>query len=140
VPEHYTAVFGLKPRARVVLYRDWLVALDSGVADYVSTLCRKRYAEHPSQVVALYELARSLGTDAFIVAVRLASEAGTFGAEYVQAIAAHPLSRPSSAPSDGFQLLVAAPAQASVERDLAQYEGYVANRELSEVPVDGRAA
>jgi len=140
VPEHYTAVFGLKPRARVVLYRDWLVALDHRVAEYVSTLCRKRYAEHPTQVVALYELAHTLGTEAFIAAVLLAAEAGTFGAEYVQAIAAQPLSRPSSTPSDGLQLLLAAPAQASVERDLAQYEGYVANRELSEVPVEGRAA
>jgi transposase len=140
VPEHYTAVFGLKPRARVVLYRDWLVALDSGVAEYVSTLCRKRYAEHPSQVVALYELAHSLGTDAFVAAVGLACEAGTFGAEYVEAIAAQPLSHPSNAPTDGLHLLLATPAQASVERDLAQYEGYVANRDLSAVPEEGRAA
>jgi hypothetical protein len=124
----------------VVLYRDWLVALDHGVAEYVSTLCRKRYAEHPAQVVALYELAHTLGTEAFIAAVMLAAEASTFGAEYVQAIAAHPLARPTTMPTDALHLLVAAPAQASVERDLAQYEGYVANRDLSDLSVEGRAA
>jgi Mu transposase-like protein len=58
VPEHYEAVFALKPRARIMLYRDWLLARGSAIAAYVSTLCRRRYSEWEDQICALYELAR----------------------------------------------------------------------------------
>jgi hypothetical protein len=49
IPEHYEPVFALKPRARTMLYRDWLVGLAVPVAEYVGELCRKRYDEMESQ-------------------------------------------------------------------------------------------
>lgn len=39
-PAHFETIFQRKPRARVMVYRDWLVGLDNTVAAYVSALCR----------------------------------------------------------------------------------------------------
>ena len=33
VPEHFEAVFARKPRARIMVYRDWLVGLSATAAD-----------------------------------------------------------------------------------------------------------
>jgi hypothetical protein len=44
VPEHYEAVFVRKPRARVMVYRDWLVGLSPTIADYIAQVCHKHYA------------------------------------------------------------------------------------------------
>jgi len=49
VPEHFEPVFAHKPRARVMVYCDWLVGLSVVAADYVSQVCRKRYAEMDTQ-------------------------------------------------------------------------------------------
>lgn len=140
IPEHYEAVFAHKPRARIMVYRDWLVALSETAAIYVSQLCRKRYAEMDAQVLALYRLAGQVGREELLAALELALEQQTFGAEYVQALLALPrtlpprqvvLSEPATTP------LLAVP-QHSVERDLALYEQYVANREQA-VVVSGAA-
>ena len=132
IPEHFEAVFALKPRARIMVYRDWLVALSPRVADYISQVCRKRYAEMDGQVTALYELAQRVGRDEFLAAVELAAAGQTIGAEYVAAIAAQPVPRPAqrSPVGDLPALLRDAPPQQAVERALADYEQYVANREL----------
>src|SRR6266700_6359019 len=71
VPEHFEAVFARKPRARIMVYRDWLVGVSATAADYVSLLCRKRYAEMDSQVTALYALAQQVGPEAFLAAPEL---------------------------------------------------------------------
>ncbi|MCA1694529.1 MAG: hypothetical protein LC749_07265 [Actinobacteria bacterium] len=130
VPEHFEAVFALKPRARIMVYRDWLVALAPCMADYIAQLCRKRYAEMDGQITALYELAQRVGREEFLAAVELAAEQRTIGAEYVGAIVAHPVPRLGrSSPSTVVPaLLQHAPAQHEVERALADYEQYVTNR------------
>ncbi|MDQ5851997.1 MAG: IS21 family transposase [Chloroflexota bacterium] len=132
IPEHFEAVFALKPRARIMVYRDWLVALSPQVADYISQVCRKRYAEMDGQITALYELAQRVGREEFLAAVELAAEQQTVGAEYVCAIAAQPVPRPALRRPVGElpALLRDAPAQHEVERALADYEQYVTNREL----------
>lgn len=134
IPEHFEAVFARKPRARVMVYRDWLVRLSSAAADYVSVLCRKRHADMDAQICALYALARRVGVDEFLAALSLAAEQQTIGAEYVSAIVAQPRPRTAPPPPDAelLERLRDVPPQRAVERDLAQYEQYVANRERME--------
>jgi hypothetical protein len=83
------------------------------------------------QLIALYELAQESGSADFVAALELAAEQQMYGVEYVRAIVARP---PASTPSSSAEtsvreLLPSLPAQHEVERDLAQYERYVANRD-----------
>jgi hypothetical protein len=129
IPEHYEPVFARKPRARVMAYRDWLVQLSPLAADYISQLCRKRYSAMEPQMLALYQLAQQAGLASFLAALELAHEAQTFGAEYLQAILAQPKPLPPRRGEPALGLPAAlALAQPAVERALADYEQYVANR------------
>jgi len=131
IPEHFEAVFERKPRARIMVYRDWLVGLGAGPASYIAQLCRKRYAEMDAQITALYTIAQQTGRDEFLAALELAAEQQTFGAEYVRAVLARPHQRPvlRAKQADGPLRWRLAPPQAAVERELAHYEQYVANQE-----------
>ena len=129
IPEHYEAVFAHKPRARVMAYRDWLLQLAPVAADYISHLCRKRYAEMEPQMLALYQLAQQVGVAEFLAAIELAHDHQTYGAAYVQAILAQPRVRPPvrSTPTTQLPPALQVP-QPEVERALSQYEQYVTNR------------
>jgi len=129
VPEHFEPVFAHKPRARVMVYRDWLVGLSVVAADYVSQVCRKRYAEMDAQMVALYQLAQQLGREAFLAALALAHAQQTFGAEYVQTLATkrQPLDMLPSTPAEVLARFPETVPQRLVERELQVYEQYVAN-------------
>lgn len=138
VPEHFAAVFTLKPRARVMVYRDWLVGLSASAAAYVSLLCQRRYAEMGTQIPALYALAQQVGPDEFLAAVDLAWEHQIVGVEYLRTLLAAPVPVPpaaQTAPDRGLPPWGAAPPQHEVARDLALYEAYVTNRES--VPLGG---
>lgn len=129
IPEHLEAVFVRKPRARVVVYRDWLVALSPVVAAYIGRVCHKYYSQMESQILSLYALAREVGEADFVAAVMLAAEQEAIGVEYVSALVrlphAQPVVRlPEPLPLNGW---LEAPAQREVERALADYERYVAN-------------
>ncbi len=132
VPEHFEPVFARKPRARIMVYRDWLVGLSVAAADYISVLCHKRYAEMDCQIAALYQLAQQVGRQKFLAALELAAQQHTIGAEYVSALLVQqgaPVAR--STTEDDLRLLLAdVPSQRAVERELAHYEQYVANRDL----------
>ena len=130
-PAHFEAAFSTKPRARVMVYRDWLCDLAPVVNSYVGELCHKRRAEMKEQMIALYELAQETGNADFVAALELAVEQQRYGAEYVRAIVSMPTaSAPaSSAETSVLARLSSLPAQHEVERDLAQYERYVANRD-----------
>ena len=130
-PAHFEVAFSTKPRARVMVYRDWLCDLAPVVNSYVQELCHKRRAEMNPQMIALYELAQEVGNADFVAALELAAEQQMYGAEYVRAIVSMPTaSAPaSSAETSVMTLLASLPAQHEVERDLAQYERYVANRD-----------
>jgi transposase len=135
-PAHFEAAFSAKPRARVMVYRDWLCDLAPAVNVYVRELCHKRRAEMKEQMIALYELAQEVGNADFVAALELAAEQHMYGAEYVRAIVTMPV---ASAPSGMTELQMSAllprePAQQEVERDLAHYEHYVANREQLREP------
>ena len=53
------------PRARTMVYRDWLLALAPVVEEYVTLVCRKRYTEMDGQIAALYHLVQELGAAVF---------------------------------------------------------------------------
>ncbi len=138
VPEHFETVFALKPRARVMVYRDWLVGLSESAGEYISLLCRKRYAEMNAEIAATYELAQSVGRDQFLAAIELATEQRTVGIEYLRALLITPPSptRPMFVMDSpwlnlqtDFEGRLNAPPQREVERDLVLYEAYVANRD-----------
>jgi transposase len=130
VPEHFEAVFARKPRARVMVYRDWLVGLSPEVATYIAGVCHKYYDQMEAQILRLYALAREVGEAEFIAAVQLAAEQDAIGVDYVSAL----VRTPQPAAPRGFPLQaaslttwLAAPSQAEVERALTHYERYVAN-------------
>jgi len=130
-PTHFEMAFASKPRGRVMVYRDWLCSLSPVVHRYVAELSHKRRKELGGQVLALYDLARESGTGDFVAALELATEQQMYGAEYVRVLLGLPCaSAPLGSAQTGAALLeFSAPAQHEVERDLAQYEHYVANRE-----------
>jgi transposase len=131
IPEHFEEAFTKKPRARIMVYRDWLCDLSRSSQEYVRDLCQKRRAEMNQQITQLYDLAQREPHADFVAALELAAEQQMYGAEYVQAILAIPH---RSAPiSSAHQVLAGSlslgPAQQEVERSLDHYEQYVANRE-----------
>jgi transposase len=130
-PAHFEAAFTSKPRGRIMVYRDWLCSLSPVVLSYVAELSHKRRRELSEQVLALYDLARESGKADFVAALELAAEQHMYGAEYVRALLGLPgdAAPPSAARTDATSLDLSVPAQHEVERDLAQYEHYVANRE-----------
>src|SRR5260221_12443514 len=83
------------------------------------------------QIVALYDLGKGVGNGDFVAALELAAEQQMCGAEYVQAIVSVPTASvpPSAAETNVMALVPSLPAQHEVERDLAHYERYVANRD-----------
>jgi len=130
-PAHFEATFVGKPRGRVMVYRDGLCSLAPTVMSYVHEISSKRRAEMKQQMIALYDLAQEIGKADFIAALELAAEQQMYGAEYLRAIVTLPS---VSVPHESAQAAVAAlglssPSQPEVERDLAHYEHYVANRE-----------
>ncbi len=130
-PRHFEAAFRGKPRGRVMVYRDWLCSLSPVVMSYVHEISHKRRQEMNQQMGALYDLAQELGKADFVAALELAAEQQMYGAEYLRAIVSLPLASGSTKPAqaDPDVLTLVCPPQAEVERDLAQYERYVANRE-----------
>jgi hypothetical protein len=133
-PAHFEAAFTSKPRGRVMVYRDWLCSLSPVVMTYVRELSHKRRAEMNQQMIALYDLAQEIGRPDFVAALELAAEQQMYGAEYVRAIFTVPSAGPNAFEQAGTDLpVLAAPAQQEVERDLVQYEQYVANRESVEL-------
>ena len=83
------------------------------------------------QITQLYELAQQQPQADFLAALERASEQQMYGAEYVQARFSSPgrAAPLGSASLREMSPLPFVPAQREVERDLAQYEQYVANRE-----------
>jgi transposase len=138
-PAHFAAAFAQKPRARVMVYRDWLVGLAPIAAEYLSVICRKRRATMEAEIIALYELAQQLPLADFIGVLELAAEQQLYGVEYLRAILAPAVGPAPSRPAESVDLT--RQAQQTVERDLAEYECDVANRgqllNLVSAPVGG---
>jgi hypothetical protein len=121
-----------------MVYRDWLCSLSPVVMSYVHEISHKRRSEMKPPMIALYDLAQEMGKADFMVALELAAEQQMYGAEYIRAILALPAATApnGSAQATGEPPAFSGPSQPEVERDLAHYERYVANREsiLQEEP------
>src|SRR6266699_66755 len=130
-PAHFEAAFATKPRGRVMVYRDWLCSLSPQVQSYVRELSYKRRAEMGQQMIALYDLAQEMGKADFVAALELAAEQHMYGVEYVRAILSEVTTAVPkvTAEQDERLLPLIGPQQYEVERSLAHYERYVANRE-----------
>ena len=118
---HYEEVLQRKPRARVMLYRDELVAIGASVKSYVTTICRRMRDQLGPQVLELHRLWQAHGTAPFSAAVEALLVAQVFGAEYVGTL----LTRPVADWTQAVTWLRGVPAQTTVDRDLALYERYV---------------
>jgi hypothetical protein len=88
-----------------------------------------RRSEMSQQMIALYDVAQEMGKADFVAALELAAEQQMYGAEYVRAIGCDTSApRPLPPSLDKIQLELGVPAPIEVERSLADYEQYVANR------------
>lgn len=139
-PAHFEAAFASKPRGRVMVYRDWLCGLAPTVSRYVAELCHKRRDDMSQQIPALYDLAQEVERADFVTALELAAEQQMYGAEYVRAIVALPTAPPpASSVVQTAPVLSLLPTQQDIERDLAHYEQYVANRDVLAGAMGGQA-
>jgi hypothetical protein len=93
------------------------------------------------QIILLYETAQTSSRSDFLAALELAAEQHMYGAEYIVAILSSPRMAVPHVQAESrlcFQL-GAVPKQQEIERDLAQYEEYVANRESMQALLGGRS-
>ena len=122
LPAHFEALFGRKPRAQVMLYRQALLDLGPVAHTYVSELSHRQRTRLRAEILAVYALFQQHGAADVLVAMELATSVNAFGADYLRAL----LTTPSLSPVVPEALTVAGlPHQAEVDRHLALYERYV---------------
>jgi transposase len=127
-PAHFEEAFKSKPRGRLMVYRDWLCSLSEASQHYVRQVCQRHYSEMTDQITLLYETAQQSGQGEFLAALELAAEQQMYGAEYLRAILTQSRApAPGSSAQRGSRVASRATPM-GVERDLAEYEAYVANR------------
>lgn len=125
-PDHFEPVFEDKPRARVMLYRDHLVGQDRSIHAYVSELCwRFRREGYGANILELYQLWKTHGTEQLGVACALASEHGAYGVEYISAL----LQQPRSSSRCAVLQVAGALPQHEVDPSLADYEACAEGRD-----------
>jgi hypothetical protein len=121
-PRHFAPLFGRKPRAQAMLYRDVLVGLGGRAPAFLGQLCQRHRDRLGQELLALYALYERYGAEKLLAAMALADDAGTYEAAALALLLETP--QPTSAPSP----LVTAPAlpsQAEVDRRLSVYEAWV---------------
>jgi hypothetical protein len=82
-PAHFAPLFGRKPRAQVMLYREALLRLGDGAVQYLSRLSRRHRAHLGPQVLAIYALYQRRGAAALLAAMAQAEQHGAYGAAYL---------------------------------------------------------
>ncbi len=117
-PSHYEEVFVKKPRARVMVYRDFLMAQDKSIKAFIAELCRRYKGTFGEQIVEMYHMWQKYGTDELGVACALASEHGAYGSDYLESLLRT---------SDKGQLISSltlsdVPLQEELDRTLLDYE------------------
>ena len=122
VPEHFAPLFGRKPRAQAMLYREVLLGLGGHAPAFLSALSQRQRARLREEVLAVYRLYERYGADDLRAAMALADEAGSYSADALALLLASP--RPSPTPAPVLRL-PGVPAQAEVDRLLSVYETWV---------------
>jgi hypothetical protein len=122
-PEQLEPLLAERPRARVMVYRDYLVQQHDLVAAYVMGLCSRhrgdeRFGPH---ILRMFDLLRIHGTDSVAAACSLASEQSAYGVEYLEGLLMPAVVRPQPAST---LTLPGVPEQSMVDRDLSTYEDY----------------
>jgi transposase len=126
-PAHYAPLFGHKPRAQVMLYRDVLVGLGAGAEHYLSVLSQRRRAHLRPEILGVYALHQQVGAAALLEAMAQAEQQGAYGTAYLEALLA-PRLPPDVLPAALPRLppaLARVPPQAAIDRALGSYEAYV---------------
>jgi hypothetical protein len=132
-PAHFAPLFGRKPRAQVMLYREALLELGPLAAGYVGELSRRQRARLGAEILGLYALYERHGAGELLAAMALATAQGAYGVGYLQALLAPPdpahegMTPPIPAADLRPSLLALAdlPPQVEVDRALSTYESYV---------------
>ncbi len=118
---HFAPLFGRKPRAQVMLYRDALLGLSPLAEPFLSELSRRHRARLGPQVLAVYALYQEFGASELVAAMALAHQAGTCSAEALALLLAQPRG-PRAVPP---LVLPGVPSQAAIDRPLSHYEALV---------------
>jgi len=121
-PELIEPLLQTKPRARVMVYRDYLLQQHPAVAAYIVGVCsRHRGDDHfGPHIVRMFELVRMHGLEAVAAACTLAAEEKAYGVEYLENL----LQAPASRPRGRLLCVPGVPTQSEVERALGVYEAY----------------
>jgi transposase len=136
-PAHFAPLFGRKPRAQVMLYREALLGLGASATAYIGTLSQRQRARLGEEIRALYALYECCGAAALLAAMDQAAAQGAYGAAYLQALLLPP---PAvvPAPVPPRLGLPAGPPQAEIDRALSSYEVYVWRPDAADTPLDAR--
>jgi len=121
-PEHFAPLFGRKPRAQVMLYRQALLELGVVAHRYIGELSRRQRARLREEILRVYALYQQHGAAALLEAMERAKRLGAYGAAYLHALAGGPALSAADIPP---LALADAPAQAEIDRALSAYEAYV---------------
>ena len=119
-PEHYEPVFKKKPRAKVMMYRDHLLGLDSSIYAYIEALCFRTRSGYGPEILAMFALFEEYGADALGAACAVASEHGCYGADYLLEL----LRAPKKRGEEPQRLLLEQPPQEEIDRPLSAYDSY----------------
>ena len=121
IPEHFEPALAKKPRGRALVYRAYLMSLDSSIEAYIARLCRRWKGTFAPHILKMYELFKTYGADELGCACALASEHGAYGADYLEPI----LKSPRKLPVLGVIKVDDAPLQDEIDRSLSFYESFV---------------
>jgi|SRR5579883_194993 transposase len=121
-PAHFAPLFGRKPRAQAMLYRDVLLGLGGRAPAFLGALSRRQRARLREELLAVYALYERYGADDLRAAMALAEEAGAYSAAALALLLAAPRPVPPHAP---VLRLPGVPDQAEVDRRLSVYEAWV---------------
>jgi transposase len=137
-PEHFAPLFGRKPRAQVMLYRQALLDLGEVAQRYVNELSHRKRAQLREEVLGIYALLETYGTGALQAAMAAAERVPAYGAEYLGALLKRPATPPQASSGTLALLLKGVPDQTEIDRQLNLYEAYV-RREQRPEPAEGPA-
>lgn len=122
-PEHLEPLLQQRPRARIMVYRDYLMQQVPAISNYVVGVCSRHRgdAKFGPHVVGMFQLLRGHGAEGLAAACILASELKAYGVDYLREILGAPAPRPQV--TEALEL-PGLPSQAEIDRGLATYEAY----------------
>ena len=120
--DHYQQTLSVKPRAKVMAYREKLLGLDWPIPSYVAEICRRDRESMNRQMLELYALWKEAGSERFLEAVRFCYESHAYGSEYVDLMLRIPAGEREVELLE--HTLSGQPVQSDIDRDLAIYDTY----------------